>query len=78
MKLKSFNQLNGGPHWVFEHNGHELSVICTKYSYGGENGLFEVQPSWKGISFVDGWLDFAGVQKWIVKLSKMKKKEGKA
>ncbi len=43
---------NGQRARVHFKNGHSLSIIRGKYSYGGDEGLFEIMPS--DASFLDG------------------------
>ena len=50
-------------------NGYQASIVSHQYSYGGENGLFEIAILHDGEMVYDtwitkdvvGWLDFAGV-----------------
>ena len=48
--LKYENSLYGGPHKVYKFpNNYGASIIKNKWSYGGEDGLWEV-----GVIFFDG------------------------
>ena len=69
LKLSKFEKFyNGGLHWLFENNGHTLSIICHEGSYGYKAGLFEIMASWE--EDVVGYLTFGDVQKWIDILTK--------
>ena len=50
---------------------HTLSIICHKYSYGGEDGEFETMCSW--LTDVQGRLTFAQVAQNIKTIYKMEK-----
>jgi hypothetical protein len=67
----------GGEHWAKNQyvkvvkfdNGYQASIVSHQYSYGGENGLFEIAVLHDGEIVYDtpvtndviGHLDFAGV-----------------
>ena len=72
MKTKTFEKMMNGFHWVFENKkGETLSVILHDGSYGHEDGLFEIMPSWRKpteFDAVEGFLDFEEVGKWIAEL----------
>lgn len=73
MKLKKFEQMFGGLHWVYENSkGDSVSIICHKGSYGFEAGLFETMCSW--LPDVQGNLTFEQVAR---KLKTLKRKEEK-
>jgi len=69
VELKSFM---GGLNWKFIGKKDKLSIICHTGSYGRENGLFEVYPSWK--NDVTGYLSFGQVQNWIKRLERREAK----
>lgn len=76
-KTLVFHKMNGGLHWRFFNNkGDNLSIILHDGSYGCEEGLFEIYPSWKDDENEDwgdavkGYLTFGEVQHWIDKLNK--------
>jgi hypothetical protein len=76
MKLKKFEKLYNGLHWVYENNkGETLSIICHIGSYGWENGLFETMCSW--LKDVQGRLTFGQVQRKIDTLKRREEGEGK-
>jgi len=63
-----------GLHWIFTNSkGETLSVILHEASYGGGCGLFEVMPSWYD-NYVEGYLTFGEVQKWINELKRRETK----
>ena len=59
----------GGLQWLYENKKKErLSIILHDGSYGRENGLFEIMPSWRKPEQGDevkGYLTFGEVQEWI-------------
>lgn len=59
----------GGLSWNIVNNKKEsLSIICHMGSYGCEDGLFEIMPSWEIKSWGDkvkGHLTFSEVQRYI-------------
>lgn len=84
-KFLVFHKLFGGLHWrFFNKRGEHLSVICHDGSYGYEEGLFEICPSWKDKQNykwgddVKGFCTFGEVQRWINKLHNRDKSELKA
>ena len=65
---------------VFFKNGHELSIIRGPYTYGGDEGLFEIMPSDPKMlndnvdvdDAVEGYLTFEQVNAYIKKIGEAK------
>ncbi len=75
MKLKKFESMDEGLHWLYEgENNETLSIICHKGSYGWKNGQFETMCSW--LPDVQGRLTFQQVQNKINTLKRREKKHG--
>lgn len=69
IKLKTFEKMMNGLHWLYYNDrGDNVSIICHEGSYGFKEGKFETMCSWK--RDVQGYLTFKQVAQKLKTLEK--------